>query len=390
MTRDSMPSEGRSPSSLGVVAGAEGLPPDPGPDDPRAHVAWQLAVQGVVCTRMGSPLYGALLEGAAADVATGGPTWEVLAGEVAPGRGDALALRFMAALHRLVLLRRAPALALHYPSVGGRPGADAPAVLLATVAEHAAALVDLVRLPCQTNEVGRAAALVGGFLAVAARTGLPLRVLEVGASAGLNLRWDRFRYGGGGASWGPPDSPVDLSGHWAVPPPDTGTAAVVVERRGCDRAPVDPTTPEGRLALTAAVWADQTDRLARLRGALAVAAEVPAVVDRAPLESWTAAQLADRSPGVATVVCHSIVEEYLDAGSRAAFHAALAAAGARATVDAPLAWLRLEPLSALRSHGLALTTWPGGAEEVLATCGAHGTAVTWRDGTAPPDRALRG
>ena len=46
--------------------------------------------------------------------------------------------------------------------------------------------------------------IVGGFLAVAAHTGLPLRTFEVGASAGLNLRWDRFFYEARGATWGPP------------------------------------------------------------------------------------------------------------------------------------------------------------------------------------------
>ena len=49
-------------------------------------------------------------------------------------------------------------------------------------------------LGVQTNEVGRAASLFGGFHAVGRRWGLPLRQLEVGASAGLLLRWDRFGY----------------------------------------------------------------------------------------------------------------------------------------------------------------------------------------------------
>ena len=39
------------------------------------------------------------------------------------------------------------------------------------------------------------------------RPGLPLRVLEIGASAGLNLRWDRYRYTGPGGRVGRPGLP---------------------------------------------------------------------------------------------------------------------------------------------------------------------------------------
>ena len=327
---------------------------------------------------MGSPLYAALLERAAGDVEAGGPAWAVLASHVAPGRGGALALRFMAAVHRLVLTGQAPQLARHYPSAGGDAGVPgAWPALRALLAEPTARLRELVARPCQTNEVGRAAALVGGFLQVAAATGLPLRLLEVGASAGLNLRWDRFRYGGGGAAWGPAGSPVDLSGLWLAPPPHTDVAVRVVERRGCDPQPVDPTTEEGRLTLTASVWADQLERLARLRGALRLAAQVPATVDAASADEWLPRVLANPSAGVATVVYQSVVDEYLSGHVRARFGEVLADAGRRATSRAPLAWLRQEAISGLHHHGVTLTTWPGDAERRLATCGAHGSDVRW-------------
>lgn len=343
------------------------------------HVAAQLRDQAASCAVMGSALYAHLLRAAAADVEAGGPCWSVLADNVLPGRGDALALRFMAAAHRLVLTRRAPELALHYPSAGGTAAEldAARAVFLATVEHHAEALRGLVALPCQTNEVGRAAGLVGGFLTVARDTGLPLRLLEIGASAGLNLRWDRFRYGGGGVAWGPPDSSVDLGGLWSRPPPTDPATVEVVERRGCDRQPVDPTTAEGRLALSASVWADQVPRFERLRGALAVAERVAVTVDRASVDAWLPEQLTAPSPGVATVVYHSVVEEYLGEEGRARLHAALAEAGGRATPDAPLAWLRSEPDDAYRAMLVTLTVWPGGGERLLATAGAHGPPVRW-------------
>ena len=328
---------------------------------------------------MGSPLYGRLLRAAADDAEAGGPVWEVLEPHVAPGRGNAVALRFMAAVHRLVLTGRAPALAAHYPSVGGDPGEpgspgpwSAFRELLATEPEAVRALA---ARPCQTNEVGRCAALMFGFLEAAARTRLPFRLLEVGASAGLNLRWDLFRYGGAGASWGPADSPVDLSGFWADAPPFVDAAVSVVERRGCDLRPLDPSTEETRLTLQSSVWADQVARFGRLRGALELAARVPATVEALSLHEWLPAQLAHPRAGVATVVYHSVVDEYLPDEARRAFHATLDEAGARATADAPLVWVRLEPASSIREHAVTMRLWPDGEERRLALSGAHGTGV---------------
>lgn len=360
-----------------MARGAERLGYNLGmPLEDRSRIAEQLRDQARVCAAMASPLYAHLLDHAADDVLEGGATWEVLKGYLLSGRGGALALRLMAAVHRMVLTGRAPELARHYPSVGGEaaPNEAWPA-FHEVLSAHAAEVAALVALPCQTNEVGRSAALVFGFLEVAALTGLPLRVLEVGASAGLNLRWDRFCYGGGGALWGDLQSPVDLRGLWDEAPRHLNAHAEVVERRGCDLTPIDPTTMEGRLALAAAVWADQTGRFTRLRGAVDLAAAVPATVDAASLETWLPDQLAALRPGVATVVYHSVVDEYLPDGIRRSFHSLLQEAGARATDAAPLAWLQLEPLTELRHHGVRLVTWPGGEDRLIATCGAHGTEV---------------
>jgi hypothetical protein len=343
-----------------------------------ARLAALLRDQARSCAVMGSPLYAHLLEQAATDAEDRGPVHDLLAPALGEGRSDALALRFMAAVHRLVLTRRAPALALHYPSVGGRAGQDgAWQAFRQVLVDHADGLRTLLLRPCQTNEVGRCAGLSWGLLELAARTGLPLRLREVGASAGLNLRWDRYRYGGGGATWGPAGSPVTLEGLWAEAPDHLPAAVTVADRRGCDPAPVDPVSDEGRLTLTAAVWADQLDRSERLRGALAVAAQTPASVDAASADTWLPGELAEAAPGTVTVVYHSVVREYLPPAARSGFEATLAAAGRRATADAPLAWLRMEPVSAVRAHGVTLTVWDGGEprECLLAVCGAHGQAV---------------
>ena len=345
-------------------------------DDPRARLAEQLREQALSCAEMGSPLYDHLLRSAADDAEAGGPVWSALEPHLAPGRGGALALRLMAAVHRLVLTGRAPALAIHYPSMGGDPGLEGAWEALRDLVEREGdAVRALAARPCQTNEVGRCAPLLFGFLETAARTGLPFRLLEVGASAGLNLRWDLFRYGGGGAAWGPADSPVDLSGLWADAPPFADARIEVVERRGCDLNPLDPDREEDRLTLQSSVWADQTARFGRLRGALDLAARVPAAVDAASLHEWLPVQLAQPREGVTTVVYHSVVDEYLPDESRRAFRAAMDEAGARATPGAPLSWVRLEPASSIREHAVTLRLWPGGQEQRLALSGAHGTGV---------------
>lgn len=347
------------------------------PEDAPAHVAGQLREQADACAAMGSPLYAQLLERAAQDALERGPVYDVMSAHLAPGRGNAVALRLMAAVHRLVLTGVAPRLQAFYPSSGGSGDpSDAWNAFRALVAEQSEEVTSLLARRCQTNEVGRAAALAHGFLELSATHALPLRLLEVGASAGLNLRWDRFRYGGGGSTWGDPESPVDLAGLWHDPPRRMPTAVSVAERSGCDLGPLDPADPEAVLALRASVWADQPARLRRLEGALLLAAREPAEVERASAEAWAAQRLVTPVPGTLTIVYHSVVSEYLPAALLAAFEASVREAGTRASAQAPLAWLRLEPTTSVRHHALTLSEWPGGRERRLAVCGAHGGDVT--------------
>jgi hypothetical protein len=336
-----------------------------------------LRLQAGYCRRLGSPFYAVLLERAADDAAAGGPLAAVFEGYAHEPIASAMALRLLGAVHRLVLEGRAPALAAHFPSAGGDGDAErAWPVLRAWAGEHLPLLGSLLDRPVQTNEVGRAAALVCGFLDVARATGLALRCLEIGASAGLNLRWDRFRYEAPGAAWGDPSSPVVLRDCWAGDRLPFDVRATVVERRGCDPNPVDPTTAEGRTTLLSYVWPDQTERLALLRAACDLAARVPARVERANGADWVAARLAQPAAGLATVVYHSIVVQYVDADSRERLLATLTAAGARATAAAPLAWLRMEPGG--EQAEVRLTRWPGGEERLVATTGFHGRDVRYR------------
>ena len=342
--------------------------------------------QQVAAEYGGSALYARLLDSVAGDVEAGGVCRSALAG----GNGDAIAsalvLRFLAAVHRLVLAGRAASLAAYYPSATVAPAEGDPwPAFRDVVAANLPEIQWLTQRPCQTNDPGRSAGLVGGFLTVAQRTRLPLRVLEIGASAGLNLRWDRYFYDAGDSTWGDAGSPVRLAGFDGHLPFDV--AAEVVERRGCDPQPLDPLDPDVQLSLRASVWPDQLDRHARLRAALDVATRIEAVVERAPASTWLAEQLAVPIRDQATVVFHSVVMQYLTAEERRAVVDIRTDAAARATRDAPLAWLSLEPPS--WSSGTSgppdrfrvrLRMWPGGDDELLALCGPHGPPVEW---TAP-------
>ncbi len=329
------------------------------------------------CQQLGSPFYSSLLDRMRRDVERGGPISVLLAEHEQSTIEAAVPLRFLGGVHRLVLEGRAPALARHYPSVGGDGDAAAawPA-LLDAVASHEHLVRRVLTRPPQTNEVGRSIALVGGFLVVSQETRLPQRLLELGASAALNLRVDRYWFESDGRGAGDPDSPVRFVDRWSRPPP-FGAELRIVERRGCDRDPVDATTADGRLTLLSYVWPDQTERIELLRAALDIAREFPVAVDRADIASWLDAQLERRADGVATVVFHSIVWQYLTDEQREAADSTLAAAGSRATPDAPLAWLRLEPGPGGMHTELRLTTWPGGNEQLLASTQFHVGHVDW-------------
>ena len=325
--------------------------------------------QAAWCAELGSPLYASLLDTVADDLETGGPVRDVLAGfDEEPGTA-AVALRLMAAVHRLVLDGTLPELARHYPSTGGDGDAAAawPAFRRA-LSDHPGRVRDLVASGCQTNEVGRSAALLGGFLEVARETSMPLRILEIGASAGLNLRWDRYRYESGESAWGDAASPVVFDHAFDVAPP-LGRRAEVAERRGCDLHPIDPCTDDGALTLRSFVWADQVARMALLEGALRVAREVPAEVEREDAVSFLDDELRAPFAGVATVVYHSVFIQYVAETERHRIADAIESAKARATKDSPLYHLAMEP--GVGSFEVRLDG------RLLATTQAHGTGVRW-------------
>lgn len=344
-------------------------------------------LQAEFCGKFGSPLYEELLARAAADIERGGPVARILDGWTGNPIPDALVLRLMGAVHHRVLSGAAPELARCYPSVGGEPRWPATwDAFLHLVDSEAAVLRPALDRQVQTNEIRRSAALAAGFLTVAAAHRLPLSLLEIGSSAGLNLCWDRYRYevtalgvDGGPAIpvWGDPASPVLVRTGWEGPLDIFANPATVSARAGCDLSPVDVCDPDQVRVLESFIWADQLERLAQLRAAVTLARQRPPALTRQRAGDWLPQQLAVPRAGVVTVIFHSIMWWYLSEEERGRVTETIHAAGSRATASAPLAWLNLE-LKGASDPDLRLTQWPGGEEIVLAHADPHGRYVRWR------------
>jgi len=294
-----------------------------------------------------------------------------------------LPLRVLGAVHERALAGDAPELARFYPTLDGRP--EWPAVWEAfrgvVGAQREALLPRLASFP-QTNEVRRCAGLLGGFLQIARETRLPLRLREIGTSAGLNLAWDRYHYALAPHRWGDPRSPVRIEAEWHGPAAAFEERPRVESRAGCDLSPIRVADASEARRLEAYIWADQPERLARLRAAIALAREDPPRIARESAASWLERELREPAPGVATVVFHSSVWGYLGAEEQARVRALRAAAGASAREDAPFAWLSAEDEAGWGRMTIRLQLWPGGESRALAEGHPHGQLVRW--GAPPP------
>jgi hypothetical protein len=288
---------------------------------------------------------------------------------------DALALRLAGGLHALALSGVDRDLAAAYPPNGG---GNLESVLGAAVSRHDAWLSAWLDHPPQTNETGRSAVLLPGFLAIARETGLPLALAEIGSSAGLNLFVDRFRYRYGDAEWGDPNYPAILNPQMRGAVPDLTGELKIASRAGSDIAPLNLELEGDRLRLRAYIWADQSERLARLDAAIHVARQGAVTLEKADAADFVTRQLASRRAGECLVLFHSVVWQYLPEHTRRAVEIAMQLAGDVATPGAPLAWLHMETLKNTDPHPvLQLTLWPGGETRILALADFHGRWMEW-------------
>jgi hypothetical protein len=277
----------------------------------------------------GSPLYQALARTVAADNALLDLAAEARAGQQPPNM-------LMAATHLLVLRDPSLPLARYFPSVAGdhaEPPQTAGPVFAAFCAEHGEALAAILRTRLvQTNAPGRGVSVRLALHEIARRVDGPVAFLEVGASAGIQLCFDRWGVATGGRRFGPRDPPLVLAPEWraASPPPDLDALPAIRERLGVDLHPVDATDPDERLWLRALVWPEHRDRLAELDAALdAIAVDPPEIIEGDAIELLPRLD-GERLPGdVPLVVFHAMVQVHVPKHEQPAFRAAIERLAAR-------------------------------------------------------------
>lgn len=334
--------------------------------------------QAAACEALGSPFTARVCRLHAERLVPGSPVadsvfgWQ---GDPSPA-ADSVPLRLAGSLHALVLGGRDAGLKAVYPPEVTEDDLLWDAIKAAE-GHHADFLLDRLRSAPQTNEVRRAGALLPGFLLLGEMFGKPLALSEVGASAGLNLQWDRYRFDLGGRPHGPLDSPVLIAPEWrGEAAPDAEVTAG--ERAACDLYPVDAGSPDHRLRMLSYIWADQSDRLERTAHALDIAAREGLQVEKADAVEWLAERLSVPRPGRLHVVYHTIAWQYLPEALRAKGDALVAEAGARATAEAPLARLSLEADGGADGASLTLQVWPSGERQEIGRGDFHGRWVDWR------------
>jgi hypothetical protein len=248
------------------------------------------------------------------------------------------------------------------------------------MAGHDADLALWLAQPTQTNEIARSAATLAALKVLTGRFAMPVELMELGASAGLNLNLAHYHYRLGTHECGPVHSPVRIEPMWqGDAPPDL--RPVVLRARGVDLAPLDLTCQATVERLHAFVWADRAERRKHLYQALTLARIHPPQVEQGNAAPWLAAQLdLPAVSGVCRVVVHSMMVQYLGPAGRAELDAVFDRAYARATPSAPVARIGFEWTPARDEVRLTLTvaTGRGVEEHVLATCHPYGDWIDWR------------
>ena len=323
-----------------------------------------------------SPLYRALSQTVA--------THDQLLDLAARGRpGQYPTFLFFGAVHLLLLRGADHPLARFYPSIAGRralPPDEAGPALVSFGVMFETELAEIIssRL-VQTNHVQRALGLRLGLSMIAAAVTGPVHLIEVGASAGFNLRFDRYGYRLDGRRYGDPAAPVQLTADVCgpVPPPDLDVLPGIASVQGVDLNPVDVRDPGAREWLAALVWPENHGQRVLLDRALTVTAADPPPIRAGDAIDVLPGLARDLPAGEGRVVYHTATRLHVPRERRDAFDAAIRSVGE----TGPLWWLSAEgvprpdprPRPARHGTALLLRTRGGGAEN-LAVMDGH---VRW-------------
>lgn len=299
-----------------------------------------------------------------------------------------------AAVHDLLLSGHDHRLADYYPSLGGarEPDRTTDEAFLDLLRSCRLEILQRVETRnTQTNEVGRSGALWPALRRLAEELAAPLTLVELGASAGLLLHLDRYRYRYDGVYPGASSSPVSIETVAVGASPPAGAAPHIAGRIGVDLSPLDPRDETDGRWLRACVWPEEVDRITRLRDAIDVARRHDDVhLVSGDLVTDLTDLLAAVDPATVPVVFHSAAFAYLSPEARATAVEAIEGVGA----ERPLAWLsleapflepfrtqheRLDPPPGEMPFLLGLTRFGAGGrrEELLGRAHPHGQWLEW-------------
>lgn len=343
-----------------------------------APLAAALADQAKSCGALGSPLMERLFslmarswqpEGALAVRLDG---WS---GDLT-SRGASVPLRLGGALHALVRAGRAPALAATYDHVGAVDDGSFLAAVTETFRREERFVLAFLDSAPQTNEPRRSIAIVAAAHWLAERWDLPFTLSELGASAGMNLIWDRYAVETPVGRLGPEDALLTLRPDWRGAAPRSGAHPAIASRSGIDLNPIDPV--RGRERLMAYIWPDQPERIDRAGRVLDALAADPPRIERGDAIDWLARRLAVPMPGTVHFVYHTVAWQYFPGSSQKRGEELLAKAGETATEDAPLARFAMEADGTGPGAAMWLELRPGGKRIALGRVDFHGRWIEWR------------
>lgn len=302
---------------------------------------------------------------------------------------DALALRITGGIHFLYLSGEEPRLEPVFTGLITNQ-ADIDAIVCEVVETFDHMLLPWFDGPPQTNEAGRSSAIMGALLWLSGKFGPKFEMTEIGASAGINTMMARYFYDLGGTKAGPSLSSMVLKPEWRGPPPPAN-AVEIVDIAGCDIAPVDLSDERQALRLKGYIWADATERMARMDTAIAMAERMPPDLVKMDALDFVRQRFSrPQEVGVTRVLFHTIMWQYMPQATRDAIRTLVEEAGDEATMERPLVWLRVETNRETFRHEMTLRYWPhdagpdaaenGSQWRQLAESHPHGAWVEWQGG----------
>lgn len=314
-----------------------------------------------------------------------------VASEASPGQPVPNLL--FGAVHAILDGHRDAALAAYYPSCGGyrAPDGELAEAFREFVLAHRGSVEELLRTRLvQTNEVRRSAVLFPVFATVAREGGeAPLALIEVGASAGLNLLFDRYAYwydrGGTDTLAGAPSSTLTLECEARGTELPVDRVPEVVSRLGLDLNALDVRSEDDMRWLRSLVWPEHETRRRVLEAATEVAREHPPEVRTADVFEVLPSAIAAAPAGARAVVFATFVLNQFSAEMRERLRALLLEASRAREVHVVVVgfgeWFngqRRDPGSA----PVILATLRGGRGtwRQLAVADPHGWWIDWSPG----------